>query len=121
MTEADVQNLIRLEAAEKNLLLWRNNVGAMLDVKGRPVRFGLANDSPAMNKKIKSSDLIGIRPVLITPAHVGTVIGQFLAREVKPDTWKYTGTNREKAQLNYLNIVAKNGGDAAFATGTGTL
>jgi hypothetical protein len=121
MIEKDIQNLVRLEAAKKDILLWRNNVGAILDVTGRPVRFGLANDSRAMNRITKSSDLIGLRKVLITPAHVGTVIGQFVAREIKPDTWVFTGTDRENAQLNYLNMVAGHGGDATFVTGVGTL
>lgn len=121
MNERDVQNQIRLEAAQKNILLWRNNVGVMQDLTGRPVRFGLANDSAKMNKNVKSSDLIGLRPVLITPAHVGTIMGQFIAREVKPDTWAYRGTDKEKAQLKFLNIVTKYGGDAAFVTGTGSL
>lgn len=74
-----------------------------------------------MNKVIKSADLIGIRPVLITPGHVGLVIGQFVSREIKPTGWKYTGKAREEAQLRWAELVAACGGDAAFATGEGTL
>ncbi len=121
MIEIDVQNTVRLEAAKKDVPLWRNNVGVLLNSRGRPVRFGLANDSPAMNKKIKSSDLIGIESVLITPAHVGSIIGRFVAREIKASDWTYTGTDREVAQLNYMNLVARYGGNACFATGKGTL
>ena len=121
MNETDAQSTVRLEAAELDVLLWRNNVGVLLDATGRPVRYGLANDSKAMNKKTKSSDLIGLRKVLITPAHVGTIIGQFVAREIKPSGWQYSATDREKAQLNYLNLVVDYGGDASFATERGTL
>ena len=74
-----------------------------------------------MNDAIKSSDLIGIRPVVITEQHVGTVIGQFVAREIKAGDWKYRGSAREKAQGKFLELVASLGGDAAFANKEGTL
>lgn len=120
-SEAAVQNKIRLEASRKGLRLWRNNNGATMDENGNFIRFGLANDSKQLNDKIKSSDLIGARPVLITSAHVGQIIGQFVAREVKPGSWSYSGTPRELAQLKFLELVASLGGDAAFATDEGTL
>lgn len=59
MTESDVQNLVRLEYARRGWHLWRNNVGVLIDAKGRPVRYGLANDSKALNAVLKSGDLIG--------------------------------------------------------------
>lgn len=121
LSEAAVKNTVRLEASKKGARLWVNNVGAMCDETGRFVRFGLANDSEKMNKICKSSDLIGLRPVLITPAMVGVIIGQFVARETKHGDWKYTGTKHEQAQLNFLKLVVSLGGDAAFATGEGTL
>lgn len=119
--EAAVQTRVRLEAADKGGVLWRNNVGALKDERGVPVRYGLANESKAMNANIKSSDLIGLRPILITPGHVGCTIGQFVAREVKEPMWQYSGSKRELAQLNFLNIVASMGGDACFVTSEGTL
>lgn len=120
-SEAAVQNEIRLEASKAGLRLWRNNVGAIKDERGVPVRYGLCNDNAQLNASLKSSDLIGIRPVLIQPHHVGTVIGQFVAREVKAPTWRYTATTREMAQLRFLELVTSLGGDACFANGVGTI
>ena len=120
-SEAWAQNEIRIEASQKGIAMFRNNVGVLMDKTGRPVRFGLANDSPALNDVLKSGDLIGCRPVLITPMHVGTILGQFVSREVKAPGWKYTGTGREPAQLAWCNLINSKGGDAAFATGSGTL
>jgi hypothetical protein len=70
-----------------------------------------------MNSAIKSSDLIGLQPVLITAQHVGSIFGQFVAREVKGPRWRYAGTPREQAQLQFLTIVLSLGGDAKFTTG----
>ena len=121
LSEGAVQNQIRLEASAKGLRLWRNNVGATMDDKGNFIRYGIANDSKQMNNKIKSSDLIGIRPVLITQELVGATLGQFVAREVKEAGWRYSGTPREVAQLAFLNLVLSFGGDARFANSKGTL
>ena len=121
MSETDVQAIIRLEATRKGLRLWRNNVGAFQTPDGSYVRFGLANDSPRLNSIFKSSDLIGIRPIRITRDMVGMVIGQFVAREIKPEGWIYKGTDREKAQKAFIDLIKQLGGDAAFATGEGTL
>lgn len=119
--EAYAQSLIRLEAAQKGLYLWRNNVGAFRDDNGRFVRFGLANDSAQLNDKFKSSDLIGLRPLVIQPGHVGKLLGQFVAREVKAPGWTYTATPRERAQAAFVHLVQSNGGDASFTTGPGSL
>lgn len=121
MTEAAVQSRVRLEAAQKGLRLWRNNVGALLDSRGVPVRYGLANDSPQLNKVVKSGDLIGWRPVRITPAHVGTLLAQFVSRECKKPGWKFNGDEHERAQLRWAEAVMADGGDAAFCSGEGTL
>lgn len=122
-SEAWAQSAVRLEASQKGCYLFRNNVGALKDKGGRLVRYGLGNDSQALNDVLKSSDLIGFRPVLIQPAHVGRVVAQFLAREVKEPGHQVTpdSDDHEKAQLAFLNLVNANGGDAAFCTGPGTL
>lgn len=119
-SEAYAQSAVRLEAAQRGILLFRNNVGVLQDDTGRPVRYGLANDSPAMNKRVKSGDLIGVEPVTITPAHVGTVIGQFVSRECKPEDWRFTANEHETAQLAFINLINAKGGNAKFATGLGS-
>lgn len=120
-SEARVQDLARLTASKLGWRLFRNNVGVLKDERGIPVRYGLCNDTPAMNKRIKSSDLIGIRPVIITPDMVGTTLGQFVAREVKREGWKYKGTEHEQAQLRFGEIVTSLGGDFKFWNGSGEL
>lgn len=121
-SESRVQSAVRLEASAKGLVMFRNNVGALRDDRGIPVRYGLANESRAMNERIKSSDLIGIRPVTITTAHLGRTIGQFVARECKHGSWRPSPTDaHERAQLTFINLVLSMGGDAAFASGEGTL
>lgn len=121
MTESDIQTRIRLEASRKGIKLWRNNVGVLMDRNGRPVRYGLANDSAQLNAVIKSSDLIGIKPVVITAEMVGKIMGQFVAREIKASNWIYKDTDREKAQQAFIDLINSLGGDAAFCNGEGSL
>ena len=118
MNEASVQSLVRLEAAKRGWKVFRNNVGVLLDLKGRPVRFGLCNDSKQVNENYKSGDLIGIKQVLITPDMVGTVIGQFVSIECKHEGWKPSATDKnEQAQHNWAQLVRDAGGYATFSTG----
>lgn len=126
-SEALVQSLVRLEAPARGVRLWRNNVGVLRDEGGRPVRYGLANDSKRLNEELKSGDLIGWRRRLITPADVGYIIAQFVSRECKPADWTPCGPGnialfaREEAQRRWATIVNADGGDACFVTGEGTL
>jgi hypothetical protein len=119
-SEARQQSLIRLDAAEHRVWLTRNNVGALLDERGVPVRYGLANESKAQNKAVKSADLIGIRRVLIGPHHVGMVLGQFVSIECKEQGWTYNPRDKHTvAQAAWRDFVLANGGFATFATGPG--
>lgn len=120
-SEAYAQSLVRLEAPQYGAHLWRNNVGVLTDERGRPVRYGLANESKAINERLKSSDLVGWRKRVVTPDMVGTVIAQFMSRECKARDWKWSGSDREQAQLAWINLVVASGGDACFATGEGTI
>lgn len=121
LSEAGVQSVIRLEASQKGCRLWRNNVGATYTPEGSFIRYGLANESAGVNKQIKSADLIGIKPIRITHNMVGMVIGQFMSREIKSANWRYTGSDREAAQLRWAELILSLGGDACFAVGTGTI
>ena len=104
--EAYISDLIRERAPELGLVLFRNNSGAFADAKGRLVRFGLGNDSPAICRKRKSSDLIG----------AWAPYGVFVAIEVKRAGWVFKGTPREVAQLNFINEINASGGIALFAS-----
>jgi len=102
-SEAVVQAEVRLEASRLGVVLWRNNVGAVYSIDNRFVRFGLANESKALNTRIKSADLVGMMKN-----------GKFLAVEVKKESWIYMGTPRERAQLAFLRIVNTCGGRGFF-------
>lgn len=120
-SESAVQSRVRLEAAQKGVVLWRNNVGAGELKDGTFLRWGLANDTKQLNERFKSSDLVGLRSFIIEPAHVGMRIAQFTARECKPQGWRFSNSPREIAQQRYIDFVNARGGDARFATGEGTL
>lgn len=120
LSEAAVQAQVRLAASKRGLRLWRNNVGAVHDTeRGIHLRYGLANDSPAVNERIKSADLIGIRPRIVQPGDVGCLIGQFVSFECKHGGWSYKGTAREAAQEAWAQLVTSLGGEARFVTGPG--
>ena len=68
------------------------------------MRFGLGNDSAALCRAWKSSDLVGIGPG-----------GRFLAVEVKAPDWRWTGSGREIAQAAFHANVRALGGLAMFA------
>ena len=117
MREAAVQQRIRLRAAETGTPLLRNNSGAATTAEGRHIRFGLGNDSPEINARFKSSDLIGIWPVVITPEHVGHTMGLFFAVECKAPGWTFSPNDeRAVAQARFGQWVANHGGLFRFAT-----
>jgi len=84
-SETDIQNLIRIALSEKGIISWRNNVGALKDINGRLVRYGLCTGS---------SDIIGIMPD-----------GRFLAIEVKKPGKKPTAE-----QTRFIEAILKHGG-----------
>ena len=121
LSEAAVQQQVRLEASKRGLRLWRNNNGAAMDADGRQIRYGLANDSASLNKRIKSHDLIGITPYVVTQDDVGRTIGVFTSLEVKRSDWVYRGTEREVAQRAWMELVLSLGGISKFIKDAGEL
>lgn len=116
-TESYVQDVIQVNAPGLGCVLMRNNSGVLRDANGRPVRYGLGNQSKAHNDQIKSSDLIGFTKVQITPEMVGQTLAVFTAVEVKRPNWHHTpGDRRANAQLAFINWVKAAGGFAGFAS-----
>lgn len=114
MTEAEIQQEVRKRIAELGGAVWRNNKGAGKLENGSFVRWGLCNDSAALGARIRSADLIGIRPVLIGPEHVGLTIGQFISVECKASGWRPHDTEHEIAQRRWRDLVAGLGGYAVI-------
>ena len=97
----------------------RNNSGALPNPDnpdGPRIRFGLGNDSKQANARRKSSDFIGVKPVLITQEMVGQIIGQFVAIEIKKPGWVYRATKKELAQYEFFVKIARYGAIGQFAT-----
>ena len=68
-SEAWAQSQVRIAFSASGGRAWRNNVGALPREDGVPVRFGLANDSAAQNRVLKSGDLIVIVSGLLPLVH----------------------------------------------------
>ena len=115
--ESEVQNEQRLEIAKLGGKAYRNNSGAYDPVHppSPGTRWGIGNDSHKINKVRKSSDLICILPVVITPAMVGHTLGVFMADEVKREGWHYTNSPEEVAQQSFLDIINSTGGIGFFS------
>ena len=123
-SEARVQQDAQVAASRAGARLWRNNSGSTPPCEHcgrkpiRPVRYGLCNVSKKVNTEIKSSDLVGITPVLITPDMVGQTLGVFTAVECKPEGWVFgKDPKREIPQQRFINLVNSLGGRAKFYTG----
>ena len=105
MSEAAIQQQIRLALSRAGSVMHRNNVGAYRDDQGRVIRYGVGNPG--------GSDLIGWTPVLITHDMVGGMLGVFTAIEVKAPKGRPT-----EAQLNFIRQVQLGGGIAGIARST---
>lgn len=86
--------------------LMRNNNGVAHQPDGRPIRYGLGNESQKLQATCKSSDWIGIAPG-----------GRFLAVEDKPPGWRFSpGDEHTAGQWRFLARVNELGGVGMFAT-----
>jgi hypothetical protein len=110
-SESTIQAEIRMKASSQGIRLWRNNVGCAKTDHGF-IRYGLANETPEMNRKIKSADLIGITPYTVKQEDVGRVLGVFTSIEVKREGWKTSGKERDSGQSMWMKIVQSLGGIA---------
>lgn len=101
--ELAIQNAIRIAHGAGPARLWRNNTGALRDASGRLVRYGLCPGS---------SDLIGLRQVVVTPDMIGQTLAVFAAIEVK-DRGRAT-----PEQQAFIAMVQQAGGLAGVARST---
>jgi hypothetical protein len=117
-SESNIQARVRLAAVPKKWRLWRNQRGAGKMDSGNFIRYGLANDSKTIGDKLKSGDLIGWRPVIITPDMVGKVLAQFVSVECKAENWTPPPPNTKDeaaaAQYRWAELVNRDGGYAVF-------
>lgn len=119
--ESNVQRDVRLEGAAKGKYLFRNNRGAGMMESGNYVRYGLANDSKALGKAVKSADLIGWESFTVTADWVGHKVARFLSVEVKAEDYKFSGTLEEMAQVKWATLVNAEGGRAVITNKVGVL
>lgn len=121
-SESNVQSRVRLAAPAAGMRLWRNNVGVLTDERGVPVRYGLANDTKALNDRLKSHDLVGWRRLVVSPDMIGGTIAQFVSIECKHEGWQPARpTNvrdyaHEQAQARWAALVIADGGYSRFVT-----
>lgn len=122
MKESNIQRLIMMAMSQQNATIFRNNTGnavagshyKRIDKSGQylleagdwvvkhgnRVQYGLC---------VGSSDLIGWKPLVVTPEMVGHRIAQFLAAEIKTATGRATDE-----QMNFIQAVRKAGGTAGI-------
>lgn len=116
-SESRILSEVRLAAGEYGLTLWRNNVAQAWTGEAHKItRTGLAkvgpgdvvirNARPLHAGLCKgSSDLIGLKPMVITEADIGRTVAQFAALEVKSKTGRVS-----PAQRTFLDFVERAGG-----------
>ena len=114
MSEAGVESRVKVAVSQRGGRAWKNNKGAAYLADGTFLRYGLLNQSQRISDEIKSHDLIGIMPVVITQAMVGMTFGRFWCREVKRQDWHWCGDEHEMAQLRFAELILSLGGDAGF-------
>lgn len=114
-SETNLQGRIMLGLSQAGCLIWRNEtagawVGRRLfgAKKGHVILAGARFLKLGLCKG--SSDLIGIKPTVITQEMVGQTIGVFIAPEIKTKKGKTT-----KEQELFFQAVNKAGGIAGVA------
>jgi len=116
-SESAVTNDVLLAVSKRGIRLYRNNSGAITTDDGRHIRFGLGNISTKVNRSLKSSDLIGVTPVVIKPEHLGRTLGIFTSLEIKHGGWKLQPSDdHAQAQLRWIELIRDLGGIAGFVS-----
>lgn len=111
-SESLVMSQVRLAAPALGALLLRNNSGVLPGPNGRPVRFGLGNESAALVARFASPDLVGWTRYTVTPADVGRTVAVMTGIECKTDTGRVT-----PQQQAWLDRLAADGGVSGVARG----
>ena len=112
--ETKIQNRQMLALSQAGCLVWRVEtagawVGKVIHKDGQTVTLNNARMIQA-GLCTGGSDIIGIRPTVITQDMVGQTVGVFLADEVKTKTGR-----AKKEQLIFIEAVNKAGGIAGIA------
>jgi len=112
--ETKLQNLQMLALSQAGCLVWRVEtagawVGKVIHKDNQTVTLANARMIQAGLCK-GGSDIIGIRPTVITQDMVGQTVGVFLADEVKTTTGRPT-----KEQLRFIEAVNNAGGISGIA------
>lgn len=98
MKDRDLKSIVQIELSKQGYTLFRNNVGALKDARGRLVKYGLC---------VGSSDLIGFYRHTILGGQNRAI---FCAVECKSVSDKLS-----KAQMAFLDHVLACGGIAKVA------
>lgn len=102
--ETNIMNNIMLDMSKKGYLCWRNQVGLFKTLDGRTVNIGIKG----------SSDLMAVKPTVITPEMVGQTLAVFVAVEVKTATGRQSEPQKkwqkavEKLGVKYILARSEN-------------
>ena len=99
--ETNIMHRVMLALSKAGAVVFRNNVGVAVAPNGGVVRYGLCNGS---------SDIIGWKPVTITPDMVGKTVAVFVAVETKSARGRTS-----KEQDNFITRVREAGGITGVA------
>lgn len=93
--ETKIQNRIMIKMSQKGYLVWRNQVGLFKTMDGRTVNIGIKG----------SSDLMAVKPTVITPDMVGQTLAVFVAVEVKTATGRQSEPQKKwQAAVEKLGV-----------------
>lgn len=99
--ETNIMNKIMLAMSKKGWFVWRNQSGVFKSMCGKQtIRIG----------QVGSSDIMAIKPTVITPDMVGQTLAVFVAVEVKTATGK-----QSEVQKKWQTAIEKTGAEYILA------